>query len=278
MVGDFLKRKMRKRESGTDGTDAESSSRGFLGIDLSRDDAERKEMNTELPNKAEEAQQERKRVEGLSKKSNLTDSDVSIAISSANSIKEFYQKHQKYLGMDKAAYKALTGEFTRQRDNWWTAKTPRSTTGFEDFAHTTSPDEQALAGMRRRVIQVAHEFLQSADHDLRDRINPGSSVRAEIRRDVKRERKSVMNERWKKVLGEGKAIPDYKSDKWSKYVSEDYDNFIEFKKLDPNSRDAQLIADIMTGGKINEIKDIGDRDSAEYEGYMKEIYDRFETN
>ncbi len=268
MVNFFRKRLERGERSG--GGDAGPSRRDF-----SRDNANRKEMNTELPKKALSAQQALWHVTELSEKADLTDHDVSIAIRNANILKEFYKKYQKYLGMNEDTYKKLTGEFTEQRNTWVAVTTP-STTGFE-MPDTVTQMEETVARIRRPVLQTTLEFLRNASRDLQDRINPGTDTRAQIRREVRDARKSAMDQQWRNVLGEGREIPDYDSNEWARFVSEEHGNILEEKKLTLDSRDAQLISDIMIGGKINEIRDAGDRDSSEYRNYMNEIYNRYEA-
>ena len=169
---------------------------GSSGRDFSKDSSKRNEMNAALPEKTAQARRGFQLVESF-QRHNLTDQNVSNALEVADPIKSYYQTYQKYLNMDKDTYKSLTEEYTKKRNAWnnrWS-----NLTGYE----TSNVIEQDFARLRLQVIAITYNFLQKASFDLRDRLNPGSEVRAQIRNEVKEVWKHAMEQRWREVLRRG---------------------------------------------------------------------------
>jgi hypothetical protein len=277
MSGDFLKRKLRNFENRiTGGSGADQ--RIFL-----RDRARRleRDMNTELPNKVNEARQGFQLVNRLSQKGdNLTDNDVITAISAAEPIKDFYQNYYQYLDIGNDGYRALTREFTEQRNSWWKAKTP-STMEFgpsSSYAMASS-DPVITASLRHSMIQTTREFLRNATNHLNDRLNPGLETREEIAQQIHQHRGNAMGQRWRELIEQpdmvDMQVPDQNTELWAKFVSEKYDAIVAEKGLNPESRGANIIADIMMGGNVNEISET-DRDSPGYKDYMKYVLRKYQ--
>jgi ribonuclease HIII len=248
-------------------------------------------MNTDLPNKVNEANQGLITADNISQRGNFTDYDANQVVRVADPIKDYYQHYQAVMNMSNSSYNRLTSEFTRCRNAWQQRHTQALSessfvgavspigggiTGVSGMSDTRHLSDNEIARLRSQVIQASRNFLRDASNDLRNRLNPGIETRQQIAREVHQERNNAMHERWTDVIGQSSmAVPDQESQTWKNFVSMEYDNIVTEKNLEPDSRGAQLIADITVGGKINEIDDTT-RDGQEYKGYMKDILEKYE--
>jgi hypothetical protein len=279
MGSSFFGRRIKRLERHITGGDAESS-----GRDFSKDNARRSEMKDEFSEMSEEVKQKCLHIEELLNDKNkfLTNDAVEAEFTTSDSIISYYNRYQRYIDKDrKIRIKALIEGFTRQKRSWYEVK-KESGSQMKRFVTIYAIEQfmKDINTMRYQTLEYIHAFLLIMRDELIDQMIPERILHAQFHKEDEEEWKRAMDQRWESLFQERNmtdaTVPDYDSDEWGQFTSQEHSRILEEKKLALDSRDAELISDIMAGGKNYDIK-VGDKDSPKYKDHMQDIYNRFQT-